>query len=373
MSRLGVVGATLAGVVIAAVAGYVAMREAGERDAAPGEDERTTSAVDWREQAVATTTVPAEQPLDPGGSLPDDVAYACPDFQVSTDLCVAALDRRYLDLAPSSFHDGILDPIVQPAKAMTLRQVFDEPEGKRRAIENAWNDPVCAAAWPPVGTLEGWSGAIRRDVAERCRADAMAEFSALVELCAVGGGYPRIAEGDREHAIERLDAIEDNQVYWEERAAFEYEYLGKLWLAAKCRRLEPSTLAPLHEYVDTGDGFMDFLNYLGDVHLLRHAAAWLGQEWAVVQKEGPRSTMYIDALRDAAPLRYHVHEAYRLRGKGVALTHVLAASKLAARQGVEIDSDALFDLAGEYGLDDLEAADRAALKLLGQSGDGPEF
>ena len=360
MSRLQVACAILvgAGVLGVALVG-VAILGKREPDAVAVTDERNDPPVDQRQPIAATEPRPAEprRPEDPGF---DDVAYACPDFYVSTDRCVAALDRRYLGLSPSSVTDRILVP---SDGAMTLRRVFYDPEGKRTAIEEAWNDPVCAAAWPPMDAPEGWSGGVRRDLGERCEADAMAEFSVLVELCATESGYARNAEFHRERAVERLDAIDDNQAYWEARAAFENEHYLKMWLAEKCRRTGPGTLAPLKDYVHTGDGFMDFLNYLGDVYSLRRGAAWLGQEWAMVQRNGPRSEMYVHALREADPLRYHVHEAYRLRGKRAVLTHVLAASKLAASGGVEIDSGALFEFAGRYGLDDLEEA-RAARKLL---------
>lgn len=364
MSRLEVacIVSVGAGVLAAALVG-VAIVGKHEPDAVGVTDERTESPVDQDQRIAVTEPRPTER-SDPEKPELDDVAYACRDFYVSTDRCVAALDRRYLALSPSSVTDRILKPIVPSDNAMTLRRVFDDPKGKRTAIEEAWDDTVCVAAWPPIDAPDGWSGGIRRDLVARCEADAMAEFSVLVELCATESGYARNAEFHRERAVERLDAIEDNQAYWEARAAFENEHYLKMWLAEKCRRTGPDTLAPLKEYVHTDDEFMDFLNYLGDVYSLRRGAAWLGQEWAMVQRNGPRSEMYVHALREADPLRYHVHEAYRLRGKRAALPHVLAASKLAASQKIEIDSEALFEFAGRYGLDDLEEADRAARKLL---------
>ena len=132
-------------VAVVALAGYVAMRGDVEPEAAPAADERAPSPIDRAEHTVAAAPARPEPPPEPGGSLLDDVAYACPDFHVSTDHCVAALDRRYLDLASSGFRGGGREPIVEPARAMTLRRVFDDPEGKRRAIEDALDDPVCTA------------------------------------------------------------------------------------------------------------------------------------------------------------------------------------------------------------------------------------
>ena len=373
MSRLKTVGATLGGtgVCVAALVGYLAMLEEG-RPGARITQERGESPADQAPPSVETNPPPTERTPGFVDLTLDDVALACPGFFVAADHCVAALDRHYLDMSPSSVLDGLLKPIVISNRAMTLRRVFEDPEAKRRAIEDAWNDPVCAETWPPVGAPEGWSGGIRADLRKRCQADAMAEFSVLVELCAVHSGYGRNEYANRASAIDRFDAIEDTQTYWEERAAFEDEHYLKLWLEEKCKRTKPGTLAALHEYVHTGDWFTDFLTYLGDVSSLQRRAAWLGQEWAMAQykdSHGPLAATYADALREADPLRYHVHEAYRLRGEQAALTHVLAASRLAARQEAEIDSEELFQLAGAYGLDELEEANRAALKILGQTDD----
>ena len=366
MSRRQLTCATLVGMGVFAVAlaVYLAITGEHERDATAVARERTTVPLAPPSTGKNPSAIePSRGSDDPAPDVTplDDIAYACPDFSVSTELCIASLDRRYLDTAPPNISDGILMPIVEPERPMTLRRAFEDPSGKRKDIEDAWNDPVCKAAWPPIGSSEEWSGTIRRDLATRCQADAMAEFSVLVELCAKHGGYSRHADVHRERAIERLDSTEDNQAYWEKRATFEEGHYRKMWLAEKCRRTGPGTLAPLGKAVYTGDPFMDFLNYLGDVYLLERRAAWLGQEWAMVQYKDshrPRAEVYegyLRALREADPIRYHVHEAYRLRGEQAVAAHVLAASRLATSRGTQIDRKALFELAGESGLEEHEA------------------
>ena len=214
MSRLKVACTVLVGAGVLAVA-VVGVATLGKRepDIVGVTDERNESPLDQGQRIAVTEPRTNERPRRPEDPELDDVAYACPDFYVSTDRCVAALDRRYSGLSPSSVTDGILKPVVPSDRTMTLRRVFDDPTGKRTAIEDAWNNPVCMAAWPPIDAPDGWSGTIRRDLGERCAAHAMAEFSVLVELCATKSGYARNADFHRERAIERLDAIEDNQAY----------------------------------------------------------------------------------------------------------------------------------------------------------------
>ena len=173
----------------------------------------------------------------------------CPDFVGPlaergvrggfTPDCEAKLDEQFLDEIPP------LMPFAAKDNRITWRHVFDRPEVNRRLVIDALSKSECRTVPHDVAVNE---------LAERCRADAIADYAVLKYQCAGDyyGTRGRIEEGVELPwwYVLPLERLFDNESYWRKRWGIEHGYFRYAWITAKCAGLPDGVLASLGAFKD---------------------------------------------------------------------------------------------------------------------------
>ncbi|MCY4095774.1 MAG: hypothetical protein OXG05_11710 [Gammaproteobacteria bacterium] len=282
--------------------------------------------------------------------------------------CEARLDEQYLDEIPP------LMPFEAADNRVSWRYVFDQPHVKRSLVLDALSNPECLSALNDVAPDA---------LAERCRADAIADYAVLKYQC--GGDYygirSRIANGTESPwwYTYRLERLIDNESYWRKRWGVERAYFRYAWITAKCAGLPDGVLASLGVFDDSkefgGDPAPDEENWW-----------WAEQGFEAYQLMGIADQLSTELTRTAygydpisittwqrvEPVMAEVLQVKdpgeyvdASQEKAARLKHFVAASTwMKIRRSDKVSEDWLLEQVGEFSNEELEQAASEATTMM---------
>lgn len=324
---------------------------------------------DLADAASASSTAERRpgRPADWSGESTEDFHRHCPGFDKAiarrgvrggfTPLCEMRLDQRFLDEVP------LLTPLTAEHNTLTWRHVFDDPLRKRQLVIETLANPACRVA----------VGETRHDLADRCNADALADYAVLKYKCA--SGLYRIGRRiDRGIAyplfFDLRDRLFDSDSYWRKRWGVENAYFRHAWIAAKCAGVPPRALASLGAFDDSMEfggrprpgeehwwwaeqGFEAYqLMGVADRLASHLARTGYGYERADISTWQRVQPVMAEVLRVKDPGRY----ASSSEEKMARLKHAIATSTWARIRRIDIDDSWLYGLVGEFTPEEFERA-----------------
>ena len=262
-----------------------------------------------------------------------------------TSRCEARLDQRFLDEVP------ILMPIAAEQNTLTWRHALDDPLGKRSIVLDVLADPQCQVADDDV-----------YDLAQRCRADVVADYAVLKYKCA--SGFYRV-RGRIEHGIREP---------WDSNVA----HFRHAWHAAKCAGVPAEALASLNVFPDSmaflgepapgeerwwwaEQGFEAYqLMGIADrlaAHITRTDYGYEPEDISTWQRVQP---VMAEVLKVKDPGRYETLAAR----KAARLKHVVATLFWMRVRRVDVDTAWLFRQVGDYTQDEYDQATENAEAMM---------
>ena len=287
--------------------------------------------------------------------------------------CEARLDEQYLGEIPP------LMPLESKDNRITWRYVFDQPQIKRSIVLDALSNPEC---------LSASADAPQDALAERCRADAIADYAVLKYQC--GGDYygirARIANGTEAPwwYTYRLERLLDNESYWRKRWGVERAYFRYAWITAKCSGLPDGVLASLGVFKDTrelsGDPKPGEQNWWWaeqgfEAFQLMGIAERLVDPLSRTQYGEETGTLSIwqrvePVMAELLQVKQFGAQSNAAESKPIQLKHFIAAQTWSKKRRTAVDEVWLLEQVGEFSDEQLAQAAEEATVMMNKQGVG---